>query len=93
MIIKFIDKEFREWLETRPQSVKDLAAKYHPYATYRYKIENKLCTLYSYRENGTVVITIFDEVSLKAIERVSDVNPEDLEECDVTDIAKENILS
>ncbi len=30
-----MEKEFQEWLKDRPQIIKDLAAKYPPYAKYR----------------------------------------------------------
>ncbi len=79
-------KEFNEWLNGRPEVIKEMAAKLKPWNRYRLKQTGQHCTLYSYSEDGTVTINVngHDSEALDAINnmtqvRVFGINPDDLE--------------
>lgn len=77
-------RAFEEWLATRPDSVKELAAKLPPNRLYRFKSGSKSrVTMYSYCEDGTVTVTVSGDFNLVSFERnVFGVKPDELEECD-----------
>jgi hypothetical protein len=72
-----------EWLEERPQVIKDMATRHPPNLLYRMKSTGHRVTLYSYSEDGTVSVIVSGRYNLLTFERkVFGVNPDDLEECD-----------
>jgi len=79
-------KEFDEWLEGRPEVVKEMAETLKPWGRYRLKPTGQHCTLYSYSENRTVTIDVdghdcetLDSIYKMAPTRVFGINPDDLE--------------
>jgi hypothetical protein len=57
--------EFREWLETRPQAIKDMAAKYPPDGYYAWackRLGTLTVTLVGYLEDGRVRIRAHREL-------------------------------
>lgn len=76
-----------DWLQDRPQIIKDLADKISPFKTYVVKETGQLGTVYSFSENGTLTLNItghkdkFRDAMEKLIPlRVFGFRPEDLEE-------------
>lgn len=74
-------KEFKEWLETRPESIKKLANKYPPGdyiikegAPYAISCQGTTVSLYSYLESGYVTVVVLAENKLpKAIEHENEL--------------------
>jgi hypothetical protein len=84
-IIDEIDEEaFNEWLESRPEVIKELAKLLPPGRLYRLKTSNHRCTLHSYNEDRTVTVNVTGEYNRVLFSRsVFGIKPEDLEECDL----------
>lgn len=79
-------KDFEDWLDGRPEVIKEMAATIKPWHRYRVKTTGQRCTLYSFSEDKTVTIEVdgHDSAILNAINRllpmkVFGVNPDDLE--------------
>jgi len=51
---------FRLWLLTRPRSVRRLVRKLPPWYTYMVKPTGQMAQIYSYSEDGTVTVDIFE---------------------------------
>ena len=49
---------FADWLDERPQVIRDLAAKYDPYVPYRIVATRQIGWIVSYSEDGTVRLAI-----------------------------------
>ena len=78
-----LDEEFEEWVEERPECIKEMIKKYPPNLLYRLKTANQRVTIYSYAENNTMTVTVSGDYNLIDFERnVFGIKPEDLEECD-----------
>lgn len=52
------ETELEEWLDGRPEIIKELANKLPPWHRYRIKQTGQHCHIFSYLENGTVVVTV-----------------------------------
>ena len=86
-------KQWAVWLERRPQVVKDVINKYNlcPDTLYRLKPTGQKVTLYSVSEDGTVTVTVTEELNRDIMlpfgglldSRVFGIDPADLEECDL----------
>ncbi len=50
--------ELEEWLEGRPDAIKQMARKYPPWNEYKIKSTGQTCHLVSYAEEGTVRVNI-----------------------------------
>jgi hypothetical protein len=76
--------EFQEWLNSRPDSVKETVRQRPP--GHYYKLGENRCIIYSYSENGTVTVAITQELNPERLvifnRQVFGVNPNDLTECD-----------
>lgn len=73
--------EWSEWVESRPEIVKEVARKLHPWKLY--KFGDHRVTLYSISEDGTVTVNVTGEFNSVVFERrVFGVNPTELVECD-----------
>jgi hypothetical protein len=75
---------FGEWLEGRPQFIRDLATKFPPDTLYRIKESGHRGHIVEYNENGTVTIAVSGEFNAVIFDRnVFGVNPENIEECEL----------
>lgn len=77
-------KEWEEWLASKPESVQKLAALKPPELLYRLKTSGHRVVVYSYGEDNTmsvIVGSIYNQIATNRI--VFGVKPEDLEECDL----------
>jgi hypothetical protein len=75
---------WEEWLAERPQTIKDLAAKFPPDRLYFMKKSNHRVTIYSYGEDNTLTVNVTGEYNRIIFDRqVFGIKPEDLEECDL----------
>lgn len=78
------DRANDEWLEGRPQAIRDLAAQLPPGRLYRLKTTDHRVFLLSYSEDGTVTVAVTGQFNCVAFERkVFGIRPEELEECDL----------
>ena len=76
--------EWREWVAGRPESVREIAERFDPWALYRMHSTGQRVQLVSIFEDGTVSVAVFGEFNLVAFERrVFGIDPNDLEECDL----------
>ena len=79
-----LTEEWDEWLDTRPQVIRDMAAETPPNKLYRLSPNGERVTLYSYSEEGTVTVNITGEYNLLTFSRqVFGISPSSLEECDL----------
>lgn len=79
-------KEWNDWVETRPEVVKKIAKKIFPNRLYRMSSSGHRCTLYSISEDGTVTVNITGEYNRILFGRqVFGVDPDTLVECDLPD--------
>lgn len=92
MKLKEITPELQTWIDSRPDVVKAVMTKYHPYATYRLAQNNQLCVIESVNEDGKVRIVVFDEITMMFSHSVFGIDPADLTECDVSDQIKSIML-
>lgn len=80
------EAEWKDWLEGRPASVKDVIAKYNlrPDTAYRLKPTGQIGQLFSFSEDGTVTVIFRDNFFGWAVPtQVFGIDPADLEECEV----------
>ena len=83
-VVRELDREaWQAWLESRPESVRRIAAVYTPDKLYRMSSGHR-CTIYSYSEDGTVTVTVDGRFNVVAFSRnVFGIDPSTLVECDV----------
>lgn len=73
-----------EWLEGRPEHIKDMARAYPPWKLYRMKDTGQRVPIYAYHENGTVTVMVLAEYNWCSFERrVFGIDLDNLEECDL----------
>jgi hypothetical protein len=78
-----LDEEDHEWINSRPDCVREMCRICPPNKLYRMKSTGQIVTLCSYNENGTVTVTVGGAFNAVIIERdVFGVDIFDLEECD-----------
>lgn len=76
-------REWHDWLFTRPDCIKSMAAKCPPNRLYRMKSTSQRCTIIAYSEDGTVRVNITGQYNFVIHSRqVYGVAIDDLEECD-----------
>ena len=87
IIEKWDDEQKRlwsEWLETRPQIIRDMAERIKPNVLYRLKSSGHRVFPVSYNENGTVTVAVTGEFNRVFFERhVFGISQDDLEECEL----------
>jgi len=77
------EADLQEWLQGRPQIIRDISARLKPWKLYRMKSTGHRVTLYSIYEDGTLSVDITGDLNLISMERrVFGIDPDDLEECD-----------
>lgn len=70
-------------MASRPPVIQELCRKVPAGNLYRLKDAGQRVTIYSYQEDGTVVVAVLGKYNLVAFERrVFGIKPEDLEECE-----------
>jgi hypothetical protein len=75
---------WNEWVDSRPDVIKNICKKYPPDRLYLLKTTNRRVTIHSYSENGTVTVDVSGDYNIVTFaRRVFGVNPEDLQECDL----------
>jgi hypothetical protein len=80
--------DWNSWVRSRPESVRSVATKLVPWRLYRIRQSGHRATLYSFTEHDdgkvTCTMVVSGKFNLVAFERrVFDVDPDDLEECDL----------
>lgn len=73
--------QMEAWLKERPEIIQRMAAKFPPWHCYRLAKSGGHYTIYSYCENGTVMLTHGDDSTLPGVE-VFGIAPDDLIVCD-----------
>ena len=77
-------KEWNDWVATRPQVIKDLIKKVSPTTLYRLKSTGQRVFVISYAENGTVSVAYSGKYNLVDFEQqIFGILPEELEECEL----------
>ena len=75
---------FEEWLDGRPDIIREVATKCPPGRLYLLKISNHRVFPYSYSEDGTITVVVSGEYNAVLFERkVFGIHPNDLVECDL----------
>lgn len=79
---------YREWVASRPPTVRAVAERFEPWSLYRLKSSNHRVTIASFGEGQdgavTLTVTVSGEFNLVMFERqVFGIKPEDLEPCDL----------
>lgn len=79
------EPEWSEWLNGRPQVIKDMAAKYPPNVLFRLPGERgNRCHIHAYNDDGTVIVTVSGQFNRILFGRnVFGVDPATLVECDL----------
>lgn len=78
------EKQWQEWVATRPPEVQALCIRLPPDRLYRMKSTGNRVTLYSYSENDTVTVNVLAAYNALTFERqVFGISPDDLEECEL----------
>ena len=78
------EKQWRKWVEERPEPVRTMARNYPPNRLYRMKSTGQRVILFSYSEDGTVTVDVTGEYNLVIFDRqVFGVDINNLEECDL----------
>jgi hypothetical protein len=80
--------DWNSWVRSRPESVRSVATKLVTWRLYRIRQSGHRATLYSFTEHDdgkvTCTMVVSGKFNLVAFERrVFDVDPDDLEECDL----------
>ena len=76
-------QDYKDWLDERPQLIKNMITNYPPYILYLYKPTNHRCHIVGYYEDGTVRVAITGEYNRIAFGRtVFGIKLTDLEECE-----------
>jgi len=85
-----VRKEFNEWLDGKPEVIKEMAVILKPWNKYRLKQTGQHCSICSYNEDGTVTVNVdgHDNDVLGAMNKmvttqVFGIYPNDLEALDV----------
>lgn len=79
-----LDKEWHDWVATRPQVIQDMATKLPHNLLYRIKSTGQRVCIVSYNEGGTVRVVVSGKYNLVPFETsVFGIYPEDLEECEL----------
>lgn len=80
------EKEYWDWVVSRPENVRRVAEKFDPWSLYRMKSTGHLVTLFSFNEaedRVTVTVTVSGDYNLVVFERnVFGIDPDDLEPCE-----------
>jgi hypothetical protein len=77
-------KVWDEWVNSRPDVVKELCLKFPADRLYRIKDSGDRGTIHSYDEDGTMTLIIDGTYSQVIFPKnVFGLNPEDIEECDL----------
>lgn len=85
-IFELNEDDWQDWVLTRPPIVQKLCEKLKPNLLYRMKSTKKRVTIHGYSENGTVIVNVSAKYNFVVFQRqVFDVNPDDLEECNLPD--------
>lgn len=79
------NKEWNDWLASKPENIRQMAIKYPPELLYRMKSTGKRVCIISYAEDSTVTVVVSHLYNLVAMDRmVFGVKPdEELVECDL----------
>lgn len=78
------ETEWKEWIESRPLIIQEMAKKVKPSHLYKLKSTGQRVTPYSYSEKGTVNVFVSGKYNMVTFERlVYGINPDDLEECEI----------
>lgn len=86
MKVSDITPEQQEWLDDRPQVIKDMVATHPPNLLYHLTTTGHRVTIYSYSENGTITVDVSGEYNGLLFERrVFGIRLDDLVECDLPD--------
>lgn len=84
------EKEWDEWVASRPQIIQDLCKKIPSYKLYLLKNSGHRVTIYSYSEDGTMTVNVTGKYNKVIIDRqVFGIKPDDLEECDFPNLKEE----
>jgi hypothetical protein len=75
---------WKEWAESRPPGVREIALRLEPWTLYRLKSTGQRVTLQSISSGGTVTVNVTGQFNLVSHERaVFGIDPDDLEPCDL----------
>jgi len=75
-----MDREWEEWLSTRPQVIQDMADATPPWHEYLLKTTGQTVRLHSYSEDGTVTVDVISPPNLLGdLPTVFGIDPSDLE--------------
>lgn len=87
IVLEFEDLAgWEDWLSHRPAVIQEMCKRYPPDRLYLMQPYGKRVTISSYNENGTVAVFVSAHWNTVIIEqRVFDVDPEHLVECDEPD--------
>jgi len=78
------EKEWAEWVASRPDKVRAVAERFPPWELYRMKSTGQRVTVASYSEDGTVSVNVSADFNVTLFERnVFGIDPDDLEPCDL----------
>jgi len=90
-----LSSEWQKWVDSRPELIKSMCSKWQPNILYRLKTTGQVVTLYSFSEDGTVTVDVTKIFNLPLLfeRRVFGIDPNELEECDIPDFAKDAVQS
>lgn len=75
---------WKEWVESRPPGVREIAARFEPWCLYRLKSTGQRVTLRSIASDGTLTVNVTGQFNLVTHERaVFGIDPDDLEPCEL----------
>lgn len=75
---------WREWVESRPPQIRELAERFDPWTLYRLKTTDQRVTVLSFSEEGTLTVSVSGKFNDTLFERdVFGIDPGDMEECDL----------
>ncbi len=82
-----LDDEFYDWYNGRPDVIKAMIDKTPINRLYRLKTTGQIVFIFSYKECGTVTVTVPAEYNFPHLTtyNVFGINPDDLEECELSD--------
>lgn len=88
------EREWREWVASRPESVRVVAERLDPWSLYRMKSTGQRVTVHSFSEDGTVTVDITGEFNLQLFDsQVFGIDPDDLEPCDRPDAPTGSLMT
>jgi hypothetical protein len=80
------EQVWKEWVASRPDSVRAVAERFEPWSLYRMKSTGQRVTIASIFEDGTLSVNVTGEFNCVMMDRrVFGINPDDLEPCDLPD--------